>query len=83
MTMYHSEDERAKRKNCAGYGRKPGIGAAIALSLATAGADVVLNFHTRAAEAQAVEAEILRLGRRCVCIQADVSVASEVRAARC
>ena len=52
--------------------------AAIALSLATAGADVVLNFLTRAAEAQAVESEILRLGRRCVSIQADVSVAGEV-----
>jgi 3-oxoacyl-[acyl-carrier protein] reductase len=46
--------------------------------LATAGADMVLNFLTRAAEAKAVEAEILRLGRRCVSIQADVSVASEV-----
>jgi 3-oxoacyl-[acyl-carrier protein] reductase len=59
-------------------GASRGIGRAIALSLATAGADVILNFLTRAAEAQAVEAEILQLRRRCVCIQADVSVASEV-----
>jgi 3-oxoacyl-[acyl-carrier protein] reductase len=59
-------------------GASRGIGRSIALSLATAGADVILNFLTRAAEAQAVEAEILQLGRRCVCVQADVSVASEV-----
>ena len=60
-------------------GASRGIGRSIALSLATAGADMVLNFLTRAAEARAVEAEILRLGRRCVSIQADVSVASEVQ----
>ena len=60
-------------------GASRGIGRSIALSLATAGADMVLNFLTRAAEAKAVEAEILRLGRRCVSIQADVSVASEVQ----
>jgi 3-oxoacyl-[acyl-carrier protein] reductase len=59
-------------------GASRGIGRSIALSLATAGADMVLNFLTRAAEAKAVEAEILQLGRRCVSIQADVSVASEV-----
>jgi 3-oxoacyl-[acyl-carrier protein] reductase len=60
-------------------GASRGIGRSIALSLATAGADMVLNFLTRAAEAKAVEAEILRLGRRCVSIQADVSRASEVQ----
>jgi 3-oxoacyl-[acyl-carrier protein] reductase len=59
-------------------GGSRGIGRAIALSLATAGADVVINFLTRAADAQAVESEILGLGRRCLSIQADVSVASEV-----
>jgi 3-oxoacyl-[acyl-carrier protein] reductase len=59
-------------------GGSRGIGRAIALSLASAGADVVINFLTRAAEAQAVESKILGLGRRCLSIQADVSVASEV-----
>ena len=59
-------------------GGSRGIGSAIALSLANAGADVVVNFLTHAAEAQAVELKILQLGRRCVCIQSDVSVASEV-----
>jgi 3-oxoacyl-[acyl-carrier protein] reductase len=59
-------------------GASRGIGRSIALSFAAAGADVVLNFHTRAAEAHAVESQILGLGRRCLSIQADVSVASEV-----
>src|ERR1700733_3886968 len=59
-------------------GGSRGIGSAIALSLATAGADVVVNFLSHAAEAHAVESKILGLGRRCLSIQADVSVASEV-----
>jgi 3-oxoacyl-[acyl-carrier protein] reductase len=59
-------------------GGSRGIGRAIAVSFAATGADVVLNFLTHSEEAQAVESEILELGRRCVSIQADVSVASEV-----
>jgi 3-oxoacyl-[acyl-carrier protein] reductase len=59
-------------------GASRGIGSAIAFSLAHAGADIVVNFLTHATEAQAVQSKILQLGRRCVCIQADVSVASEV-----
>ena len=59
-------------------GGSRGIGRAIAVSFAATGADVVLNFLTHSKEAQAVESEIMKLGRRCVSIQADVSVASEV-----
>jgi 3-oxoacyl-[acyl-carrier protein] reductase len=59
-------------------GASRGIGRAIAVSFAAAGADVVLNFLTHSKEAQAVESEILELGRRCVSIQADVSVANDV-----
>ena len=59
-------------------GSSRGIGRAIALALAQAGADVVLNFRTRAAEAAAVEREIRRLERQCLSVQADVSVAAEV-----
>jgi 3-oxoacyl-[acyl-carrier protein] reductase len=59
-------------------GASRGIGRAIAVSFAAAGADVVLNFLTHSEEAQAVESEILELGRRCVSIQADVSVANDV-----
>jgi 3-oxoacyl-[acyl-carrier protein] reductase len=59
-------------------GASRGIGRAIALSLASAGADVILNFLSSSVEVQAVEAQILQMGRRCVSIQADVSVAKEV-----
>jgi 3-oxoacyl-[acyl-carrier protein] reductase len=59
-------------------GSSRGIGRAIALALAQAGADVVLNFRSRAAEAAAVECEIRRLERQCLSVQADVSVAADV-----
>jgi 3-oxoacyl-[acyl-carrier protein] reductase len=59
-------------------GSSRGIGRAIAIALAEAGADVVVNFRSRAADAKAVEQEIQKIGRRCVSIQADVSSASEV-----
>jgi 3-oxoacyl-[acyl-carrier protein] reductase len=58
-------------------GSSRGLGRAIAIALAEAGADLVLNFRRHAAEAQAVEAQIRQQQRRCVTIQADVSVAAE------
>lgn len=54
-------------------GGSRGLGRAIALALAAEGADVVVNYAHRADEAQAVAAEIARLGRRCQAVQADVS----------
>ena len=59
-------------------GASRGIGRAIALALAAAGADVVLNFLSHSAEVQAVEAQIQKLGRRCTSIQADVSMGKDV-----
>src|ERR1700687_1133301 len=59
-------------------GSSRGIGRAIAVALAEAGADIALNFLTRAAEADAAAQHIRSLGRRCVNIQADVSVPSDV-----
>lgn len=55
-----------------------GIGKAIALGLAEAGADVVVNYRVRADTADATVAEIRRMGRRAQPVQADVSIASEV-----
>lgn len=59
-------------------GSSRGIGRAIALALARDGADVVVNFLHRATEAEAVKEEILYTGRRCLSIQADVSVKGDV-----
>jgi 3-oxoacyl-[acyl-carrier protein] reductase len=59
-------------------GSSRGIGRAIALALAEAGADIVLNFLRRSAEAQAVELQIRQSNRRCVTIQADVSSSGDV-----
>jgi 3-oxoacyl-[acyl-carrier protein] reductase len=59
-------------------GSSRGIGRAVALALAEAGADIALNYLTRAAEASGVEAQIREMNRRCVNIQADVSIAKDV-----
>ena len=60
-------------------GASRGIGAAVARSLAAAGADVIVNFRDRAAEAETICAEIRKLGRRALAIQADVSQSDQVR----
>jgi len=57
-----------------------GIGKAIALTLAEAGADVAVNCRERADAAAATADAIRRLGRRAAVVQADVSLAAEVTA---
>ncbi len=59
-------------------GSSRGIGRAIAVVLARAGADVAINYRTRTADAKQVENEIAGLGRRCTAIQADVSLSGDV-----
>jgi 3-oxoacyl-[acyl-carrier protein] reductase len=59
-------------------GSSRGIGRAIAIRLAEAGADIVLNYVSRSAEAREAEEEIRQLGRGCTTVQADVSVPSDV-----
>ncbi|HEY4171903.1 MAG TPA: SDR family NAD(P)-dependent oxidoreductase [Rhodopila sp.] len=54
-------------------GGSRGIGAAIALALAEAGADVAVNYRERAAEADSVAAAIVAVGRRAMTAAADVS----------
>jgi 3-oxoacyl-[acyl-carrier protein] reductase len=60
-------------------GASRGIGAAIAIELAKAGADVAVNYRERADAANAVCDEINRMGRKSIPIQADVSVSADVR----
>jgi len=54
-------------------GGSRGIGRAIALRLATQGADVCFSYVSNADAARATAAEIEALGRRAVAVQADVS----------
>ncbi|HUB66848.1 MAG TPA: glucose 1-dehydrogenase [Candidatus Methylacidiphilales bacterium] len=53
-------------------GSSQGIGQAIALRLAQEGADVVINYHSHPEEAEAVKAQIEKLGRRAISIGADL-----------
>jgi hypothetical protein len=59
-------------------GANSGIGKAVALSLARAGADVVVNYVTDAQAAEDVAHEIESYGRRALAIQADVSKEDQV-----
>ncbi len=59
-------------------GSSRGIGRAVALAFAREGSDVVVNYRDRAEEAEAVQAQILEMGRRCLCVQADVSIKGHV-----
>ena len=59
-------------------GASRGIGRAVALSLAAAGADVAVNFRVAKEEADSLADEIKKLARRCLTIQADVSKGPEV-----
>ena len=59
-------------------GASRGIGRAVAIALAEIGADVVVNYRERAADAQAVADAIQGIGRRSLAIGADVSDNSQV-----
>lgn len=54
-------------------GSSRGIGQGIALALAKQGADVVVNYHSKAQEAEVVVAAVKALGRDSFAIQADVA----------
>ena len=61
-------------------GGSRGIGRAIALALAAAGADVAVNYHERASEASEVVDAIRASGRRAIALGADVSDGDAVAA---
>lgn len=59
-------------------GGSRGLGRAIAIALAQAGADIAINYRHAAAAAKEVEQTAQAIGRRAVSLQADVSDAGEV-----
>jgi len=61
-------------------GANSGIGKAVALGLAQAGADVVVNYVTDPASADEVVQQIEAMGRRAIALKADVSNEAEVEA---
>ena len=61
-------------------GGSRGIGRAVAISLAEAGAAVAVNFREKAGDAQAVVDLIHKAGGRATAVRADVSKAAEVSA---
>jgi 3-oxoacyl-[acyl-carrier protein] reductase len=67
-----------KGKKALVTGASRGIGKGIALALATQGAAVAVNYRSNKEEAEAVVAEIKKLGRSSFSVQADVSSVDDV-----
>jgi len=72
-----STDLSGKRAIVTGASR--GIGKGIAIALAQAGCDVVVNYLTRDADADAVVDAIRASGRRSIAVRGDVSNADDVK----
>jgi NAD(P)-dependent dehydrogenase (short-subunit alcohol dehydrogenase family) len=59
-------------------GASKGVGKGIALELAACGCHVAVNFNSDAAGAEATAAEVRRLGRQAITVQADAGLAGDV-----
>ncbi|MGB2652165.1 MAG: SDR family NAD(P)-dependent oxidoreductase, partial [Candidatus Acidiferrum sp.] len=59
-------------------GASRGLGKAIALALAEAGADVAVNYRAQAEAAESVAQSVRAFGRKCNAVQADVSISADV-----
>jgi len=60
-------------------GGSRGIGQGVCLALAEQGADVAVNYHSSAKEAEKVVEKIKKMGRECLALQADVADFSQVK----
>ncbi|MEI9996342.1 MAG: 3-oxoacyl-ACP reductase family protein [Rhizomicrobium sp.] len=67
-------------RNAVVTGGSRGIGRAIAIGLAQAGADVVFSYREKRVEADTVAAEIVKLGRRALALPMDVTSRASVEA---
>ena len=72
-------DQRCGGKTVLVTGAQRGIGRAIAIRFAAAGADVALNYLDDQAAAESAAAEIVGLGRRAATIAADISRPEQAR----
>ena len=61
-------------------GASRGVGAAISILMAGRGYDVVVNYHSKLARAEAVGSAVLALGRRALVAQADLTSDKDVSA---
>src|SRR5262245_60201376 len=61
-------------------GASRGIGASVARMLADRGADIVINYHSKASRAESTAADVRAVGRRALLAQADLTKADEVTA---
>jgi 3-oxoacyl-[acyl-carrier protein] reductase len=80
MQAMNASDRSLAGKVAVVTGSGRNIGQAIAVALARAGADVVLNGRRDSAQLQAVAEEVRSGGVRCIVIAADVSVPEQVDA---
>lgn len=82
MTPGHSNNQcmpELKGKVALVTGGSRGIGSAVCLALAKAGARVAVNYCARHDAAEGVRSEIQALGQRVITVQADVSRTAEVK----
>jgi 3-oxoacyl-[acyl-carrier protein] reductase len=59
-------------------GGSRGIGRAVAFLFAQSGADVAINYASRSNAAEEVRKKIIKLGRKCTTLKANVSLKGEV-----
>jgi 3-oxoacyl-[acyl-carrier protein] reductase len=60
-------------------GASRGVGAVVAQLLAQRGADVAINYHSKASRAEEIATSIRAMGRRAILVQADITNDREVR----